>query len=49
MGPLLSDPRVAGVPVRACGEPLAEVATLPSVTLDPRERTGARAAVYGPV
>ncbi|MFF2811254.1 M15 family metallopeptidase [Streptomyces sp. NPDC058000] len=42
---VLSDPRVAGVPVRECGEPLAEVATLPSVTLDPRERDAAGA--YG--
>ncbi|MCE4944129.1 dipeptidase [Streptomyces albulus] len=35
---VLSDPRVADVPVRDCGEPLAEVAELPRVTLDPGER-----------
>ncbi|MEW1656004.1 M15 family metallopeptidase [Streptomyces sp. NPDC093707] len=41
----LSDPQVARVPVRDCGEPLAEVAALAPVTLDPRERDTAGA--YG--
>ncbi|MGW5257637.1 M15 family metallopeptidase [Streptomyces sp. NPDC004012] len=35
---LLSDPRVIGTPVADCGEPLAEIATVPAVKLDPRER-----------
>lgn len=35
---LLSDPRVIDTPVADCGEPLAEIATVPAVILDPRER-----------
>ncbi|MCO5971620.1 M15 family metallopeptidase [Actinoallomurus soli] len=35
---LLSDPRVLRVPVVECGEPLAEVGTVPRLLLDPRER-----------
>ena len=35
---LLADPRVAAVPLRDCGEPLVEVASVASVRLDPRER-----------
>ncbi|WP_274916859.1 M15 family metallopeptidase [Streptomyces sp. WZ-12] len=35
---LLSDPRVINIPVFDCGEPLVEIATVPAVTLDPRER-----------
>jgi zinc D-Ala-D-Ala dipeptidase len=40
---LLSDPRVASVPVVECGEPLAEVASVGGIVLDHREReeTGA--------
>jgi len=37
---LLSDPRVLAVPVRECGEPLAEVTGVPGLALDPRERDG---------
>ncbi|QNS02345.1 M15 family metallopeptidase [Streptomyces xanthii] len=35
---LLSDPQVADVPVRDCGEPLVEIASAPAIALDPRER-----------
>jgi D-alanyl-D-alanine dipeptidase len=35
---LLSDPRVQRVPVRECGEPLAQVADVASLRLDERER-----------
>ncbi|WP_052488930.1 M15 family metallopeptidase [Streptomyces sp. 150FB] len=44
---LLSDPRVAALPVHECGEPLVEVGTLPGIRLDPRERDAAGA--YGRV
>jgi D-alanyl-D-alanine dipeptidase len=44
---LLSDPRVAALPVHECGEPLVEAGTLPGVRLDPRERDAAGA--YGRV
>ncbi|MFI7006409.1 M15 family metallopeptidase [Streptomyces sp. NPDC050145] len=35
---LLSDPQVARIPVQDCGEPLAEIASAPEITLDSRER-----------
>ena len=38
---LLSDPRVLHVPVDDCGEPLVEVASVPALRLDPRERDAA--------
>jgi len=38
---LLSDPQVLHIPVRECGEPLAEVAAVPALRLDPRERDAA--------
>ncbi|MEV8204251.1 M15 family metallopeptidase [Streptomyces sp. NPDC079189] len=44
---LLSDPRVISVPVLDCGEPLAEISAMPSVTLDPGERD--EAGEYGRV
>jgi D-alanyl-D-alanine dipeptidase len=42
---LLSDPRVASVPVQDCGEPLAQIASAPGIALDPRERD--EAGAYG--
>ncbi|MEU3710149.1 M15 family metallopeptidase [Streptomyces catenulae] len=47
LGPviLLSAPRVSGIPVRDCGEPLAELAADPAVALSHRERDPAGA--YG--
>ncbi|GAA3173532.1 MULTISPECIES: M15 family metallopeptidase [Streptomyces] len=42
---LLSDPRVSGIPVRDCGEPLAEIAADPAVVLSHQERDPAGA--YG--
>ncbi|MET7290288.1 M15 family metallopeptidase [Streptomyces sp. NPDC005573] len=42
---LLSDPQVMDVPVRDCGEPLAEVASFRGIALDPRERD--EAGAYG--
>lgn len=42
---LISDPRVAGVPVRECGEPLVEMAPVEEIVLDPRERD--EAGAYG--
>lgn len=44
---LLSDPQVISIPLQDCGEPLAEVASLPSTVLDPRERD--EAGAYGRV
>lgn len=44
---LMSDLRVASVPVLDCGELLEEIAAVPSVTLDPRERD--EAGTYGRV
>ncbi|MGW5781310.1 M15 family metallopeptidase [Streptomyces sp. NPDC003863] len=35
---LLSDPQVGNVPVQDCGEPLAEIASVPAIALDSRER-----------
>ncbi|MET8860596.1 M15 family metallopeptidase [Streptomyces sp. NPDC004579] len=44
---LLSDPQVMKIPVQDCGEPLAEIASLPAIALDPRERD--EAGTYGRV
>lgn len=44
---LLSDPRVINIPVRDCGEPLAEIASAQGIALDPRERD--EAGAYGRV
>lgn len=44
---LLSDPQVINIPVQDCGEPLAEIASVPAIALDHRERDEARA--YGRV
>ncbi|WP_393073699.1 M15 family metallopeptidase [Streptomyces sp. LN704] len=44
---LLSDPKVIGIPVQDCGEPLAEIASVPVIVLDPRERD--EAGAYGRV
>jgi D-alanyl-D-alanine dipeptidase len=44
---LLSDPRVISVPVHDCGEPLAEIASVPAIKLDPRQRD--EAGAYGRV
>lgn len=44
---LLSDPQVIGIPVQDCGEPLVEIASVPAIALDPRERDAAGA--YGRV
>ncbi|MEU2632122.1 M15 family metallopeptidase, partial [Kitasatospora sp. NPDC007106] len=44
---LLSDPRVAEVPVHECGEPLVEISSVPAIALDPRERDAA--GTYGRV
>jgi D-alanyl-D-alanine dipeptidase len=44
---VLSDPRVAAVPLRDCAEPLVEVESVASVRLDPREQDPAGA--YGRV
>jgi D-alanyl-D-alanine dipeptidase len=43
----LSDPQVVDIPVQECGEPLAEIASVPAVVLDSRERDAAGA--YGRV
>ena len=44
---LLSDPQVINIPVQDCGEPLAEIASVPQMALDPRERD--EAGAYGRV
>ncbi|MGR6968188.1 M15 family metallopeptidase [Streptomyces cynarae] len=44
---LLSDPKVINIPVQDCGEPLAEIASVPEIVLDPRERD--EAGAYGRV
>jgi D-alanyl-D-alanine dipeptidase len=44
---LLSDPQVINTPVQDCGEPLAEIASVPVIGLDPRERD--EAGAYGRV
>lgn len=44
---LLSDPKVINIPVRDCGESLAEIASVPVMVLDPRERD--EAGAYGRV
>jgi zinc D-Ala-D-Ala dipeptidase len=44
---LLSDPRVISIPVHDCGEPLAEIAPVPEIALDHRERD--EAGAYGRV
>lgn len=42
---LLSDPQVINIAVQDCGEPLAEIASIPEIVLDPRERD--EAGAYG--
>jgi D-alanyl-D-alanine dipeptidase len=44
---LLSDPRLAAISVQDCGEPLAEITSVPEIALDPRERD--EAGAYGRV
>jgi zinc D-Ala-D-Ala dipeptidase len=44
---LLSDPQVTDIPVQDCGEPLAEIASVPQIALDARERD--EAGAYGRV
>ncbi|WP_331767880.1 M15 family metallopeptidase [Embleya sp. NBC_00896] len=44
---LLSDPRVVALPIRDCGEPLVEIASVTAIRLDPRERD--EAGAYGRV
>ncbi|MFG2476309.1 M15 family metallopeptidase [Streptomyces fagopyri] len=44
---LLSDPQVINIPVQDCGEPLAEIASVSVIVLDPRERD--EAGTYGRV
>ncbi|MEU9138767.1 M15 family metallopeptidase [Streptomyces sp. NPDC048404] len=44
---VLSDPKVINIPVQDCGEPLAEMASVPALVLDPRERD--EAGAYGRV
>ncbi|MFF7928428.1 M15 family metallopeptidase [Streptomyces mirabilis] len=44
---LLSDPKVINIPVQDCREPLAEIASVPVIVLDPRERD--EAGTYGRV
>ncbi|MEV0282286.1 M15 family metallopeptidase [Streptomyces sp. NPDC050610] len=44
---LLSDPKVLNIPVQDCGEPLAEIASVPEIELAPRERD--EAGAYGRV
>jgi hypothetical protein len=36
---LLSDPKVINIPVQDCGEPLAEIASVPVIVLDPGNET----------
>ncbi|MFF2936385.1 M15 family metallopeptidase [Streptomyces mirabilis] len=43
----LSDPKVINIPVKDCGQPLAEIASVPRIVLDPRERD--EAGAYGRV
>ncbi|MFM9614088.1 dipeptidase [Streptomyces sp. V2] len=44
---LLSDSQVINIPVQDCGEPLVEIASVPAIALDPRERD--EAGAYGRV